>query len=81
MYTISNPEEAAEILKRKMAESDSEMNIVDAIKYSVNYFGDTNTWGKMELNNIQRNLEWIYKNNLESTSIKVEDMITDDLLS
>ncbi|MGD1958389.1 MAG: ABC transporter substrate-binding protein [Fulvivirga sp.] len=81
MYTISNPEEAAEILKRKMAESDSEMNIVDAIKYSVNYFGDTNTWGKMELNNIQRYLDWIYKNNLESTSIKVEDMITDELLS
>ncbi|MEM9392089.1 MAG: ABC transporter substrate-binding protein [Bacteroidota bacterium] len=81
MYTISNPEEAAEILRGNVSKSDSQINLVEAIKYSVNYFGDTNTWGSLAVDNVQKYLDWIYEQNLESISIKVEDMITNELLS
>ncbi|MEM6522919.1 MAG: ABC transporter substrate-binding protein [Bacteroidota bacterium] len=81
LEAASNPEGAAKILRDKVADTDSDINLLEAIKYSINYFGDVHTWGRMELRNVQQYLNWIYKHDLESIPVTTDEMVTNELLT
>ena len=81
LHAASNPQESAQILGMKLADDERDINLIEALRYSANYFGDETTWGKMETDNVQKYLDWIYQNDLEDIPVTVGDMVTNELLA
>ncbi|PRX56582.1 ABC transporter substrate-binding protein [Flagellimonas meridianipacifica] len=75
MYAKENPEQAANILRPFVSETDSDIDLVKSQKESLVAYGDTNEWGKMEKNRVNEFLQWLKETNLETSSLVYEDLV------
>lgn len=80
LFAKSNEQESLEILRKFIVESDSDIDLKKSLKASLKAFGNEQTWGKIDPNVISEFLQWIVDNKLESKSLKVSDIFTNELL-
>ncbi len=80
LNAAENPKEAAVILATHVSETDTDIDIKEAIQFSSNAFGDASNWGIMDHANVQQYLDWIYDRGLENRKITVEDLVSNALL-
>lgn len=80
LYSKENPKEACKILYDELPEYDKEIDLKEALSQTVTAFGTENNWGIMEENNVLDFLNWLKKNQLETTSFKLKDLLTNSLL-
>lgn len=81
VYAMENPFQAAEILKKSVPEEDADPLFLLASQNAANkYYGTKSNWGYMDVKKVQRFLDWIAANDLESGLPVAEELITQNLL-
>lgn len=81
LYASDHPEEAIKLFKKYVPEKDAKIDLNKALAASAPYFGDVQTWGKMEESVVSEFLSWIYDKQLEKQQLKVGEIITNQLLN
>ncbi|MCG9881008.1 MAG: ABC transporter substrate-binding protein [Bacteroidia bacterium] len=80
LYAKENLTHAEEILKKHLTEYDQvNINLSKSISYTVPFFGDEHSAGKMDKERVDLFLKWIVENNLESDIILNQPLYTNDL--
>ena len=79
-FTAENPVEAAKILSVYVSKTDADIDLEAAIQASSSAFGLGADWGKMDLNNLQKYLDWIYEKELEYQKLSADDLVSNQLL-
>ena len=75
------PAEAADVLSKYVPATDQSIDLLASVAYSLPYFGNMEEWGFMKEHEVQTYLDWIYRYELESQHLAVNDLITNELLA
>lgn len=79
-FSKTHPAEAVEILANYIPETDKKIDLDKALTSSVAAFGNEESWGMMDTNNVAKFLNWLHENGLETQEIAVADLFTNELL-
>jgi len=80
LYAKGNDKEATEILAKYVPERDKNIDLIESLHASSKYFGDKETWGKMDPEEVELYVKWIKAKGLESADFRTQDLITNSLL-
>nr|WP_297919496.1 ABC transporter substrate-binding protein [uncultured Allomuricauda sp.] len=80
LYARENPEDAINILKPHVPESDGDIDLLKSQKQSIPAYGTDENWGKMEKNRVHLFIEWLHQKGLETAPLVFEDLVYDGLL-
>ena len=80
LYAKGNDKEATEILAKYIPERDKNIDLIKSLHTSSKHFGDKETWGKMDPEEVERFVNWIKEKGLESADFRTQDLITNSLL-
>tara|TARA_B100001057_G_scaffold499134_1_gene608676 strand:+ start:1497 stop:2408 length:912 start_codon:yes stop_codon:yes gene_type:complete len=75
-YCYENMKEVIDILNEYIPESDYEMDLLECLNISKDYFGPKDQFGKIDLNKVDIFLKWLNNNNIENNSFEVNDIIS-----
>lgn len=82
LFALINKSDSIEILRSYLTEYDkNNINLEKAFQATKVYFGDDSTCGNMNPERVSLFLNWIIENQLESETIKEQDLFTNELLS
>lgn len=79
-FSKKHPAEAVEILAKFIPETDKKIDLAKALSNSVAAFGNEESWGMMDTNNVAEFLNWLHENGLETKQMLVTDLFTNELL-
>jgi ABC-type nitrate/sulfonate/bicarbonate transport system substrate-binding protein len=80
LYSRAFPKDSTDILSKFVPEYDQKVNLIKALEVSAPHFGNENTWGKMDEAVIQQFLDWIKEKQLETSDLRVSDIISNRCL-
>ena len=80
LYCYENRDDAVSILSEYVPKSDREIDLIECLNISIDHFGPTDDFGKINLEKINIFLKWLEKNNIENKSFKAKDIISDKAL-
>lgn len=81
LYAVSHPEESVNIMRPFIPDHDADIDLYKALSVSATSYGDDSNWGHMKEEVINDFLSWIYKNNLETQQLNVQNLITNKMLN
>ncbi|MEL6561241.1 MAG: ABC transporter substrate-binding protein [Bacteroidota bacterium] len=81
LYAKDHPKEAAKILRKFIPNSDKDIDLISCIEESYPYWGDSETWGIMEQDNVEKYLKWLSDHQLETAIPAIDVIITNELLN
>lgn len=81
LFAREHPEKAAEILKKIIPDSDKDIDLIRCIEESHPYWGDSESWGIMERDNVEKYLQWLSDQQLETAIPTIDAIITNKLLN
>lgn len=81
LYCKQNPEEAVEILRKYVPESEQKINLREALKVTAPHFGNEENWGLMREQVVATFMDWIREKGLETSQLKVSEIMTNQCLS
>ena len=73
LYSINNVQESSEILYKYLSESDKKINLENAINFSRKYFGDQQSFGKIDQNVFSEFFQWLNLNKIEKIDFDIRD--------
>ncbi len=73
LYSINNVQESSEILYKYLSESDKKINLENAINFSRKYFGDQQSFGKIDQNVFSEFFQWLNFNKIEKIDFDIRD--------
>ena len=73
LYSINNVQESSEILYKYLSESDKKINLENAINFSRKYFGDQQSFGKIDQNVFSEFFQWLNFNKIEKIDFDIKD--------
>ncbi|MEL7421611.1 MAG: ABC transporter substrate-binding protein [Bacteroidota bacterium] len=76
LYGKDHPSEAVEILRQFVPQHDQHIDLAQALEQSVPYFGDEDSWGRMEEAKMKQFLQWIQDKGLEQSQILPSELYT-----
>ena len=74
---IQNPSEAIKILRDKLPDYDNNIDLDASLKMTSPHFGNEDSWGRMEQENLRRFLDWIKHKDLEKSDVKINELFTE----
>ena len=81
MYAKDNPEAAASLLEKVVPAADrNPAFLLESQKYTAAYYGHAPDWGQMSPDKVQRYLDWLADNGLETRELLLSDVMTNYLL-
>jgi ABC-type nitrate/sulfonate/bicarbonate transport system substrate-binding protein len=80
LYCHSHPREALRILKAELPPTDKDIDLELALRETSRHFGNEQTWGHIDPDNLSSFLDWIKHKELETAEIDTEDIYTKDCL-
>ena len=80
LFAKANPEKAIAHLSPHIADSDSNINLLESQKYTAQYYGDENSWGVMELSKVEAYLSWLKQKGLEDSVVSGSSLVSTDLI-
>jgi ABC-type nitrate/sulfonate/bicarbonate transport system substrate-binding protein len=79
-YSITNPDESAELLIKNAPELDKEI-VMESQKWLANeYKADASRWGEQKVETWKRYADWLYNNKLINNNIEADKAFTNALL-
>ena len=73
-YSMNNIQESAEILYNYLPKSDKKINIVESLKFSIPYFGNSKSFGKINKSIFEKFFKWLESNKIENRLINVDEI-------
>lgn len=80
LYCNQQPEEAIQILRAELPEHDKSINLAKALALSSPNFGNTESWGVVDKDDLGKFLDWIKRKRLEVNEIQIAEIFTDACL-
>jgi len=81
LYATEHPQKAVDILKNHLTDEDQKnINIMDTLKFTAPFFGDSDSCGKMKPERVQSFLEWLVQNKIENSQILEQNLYTNELV-
>ena len=74
IYSMNNIQESTEILYNYLPNSDKEINIIESLKFSIPYFGNSKSFGKISKDVFQKFFKWLELNEIENRLINVDEI-------
>ena len=74
IYSMNNIEESTEILYNYLPNSDKKINIIESLKFSIPYFGNSKSFGKISKDVFQKFFKWLELNEIENRLINVDEI-------
>ncbi|ARN79350.1 myristoyl transferase [Nonlabens spongiae] len=79
-FAKAKPEQSAHILK-KYVPNDCKIDLLKSIKLTNEVVPESSDWGKMEIDNVNRFLNWLYEHGLSTSDIETSLLFTNEFLS
>ncbi|MEM1322185.1 MAG: ABC transporter substrate-binding protein [Bacteroidota bacterium] len=79
LYSQQHPEEAIELLRKWVPESEQHIDLSAALALSAPAFGNEETWGKMKEENVSTFLAWLAERKLETQPLTLSELVTNEL--
>ncbi len=80
LFTEENPGESVSILQRFVPEAEQHIPLKRALRRTVPYFGNPDTWGRMDEDRVTTFLDWLHVHGLEPERLAAGDVVTNALL-
>lgn len=81
LYAKENPQAAVDILTNYVPERDAQLiDLPKSQAYTAGYYGDQTSWGKMDADRIQRFVDWLHAQGLETESLDINQLYTNVLI-
>ena len=74
IYSMNNIQESTEILYNYLPNSDKMINIIESLKFSIPYFGNSKSFGKISKDVFQKFFKWLELNEIENRLINVDEI-------
>ena len=74
IYSMNNIQESTEILYNYLPNSDKKINIIESLKFSIPYFGNSKSFGKISRDVFKKFFEWLEFNEIENRLINVDEI-------
>ena len=74
MYAIKNTKKASDILFKHLPNNDKNINLLKALNFSKEYFGDKKSFGKINLDVFKDFFNWIYINGIERHKLDINNL-------
>ena len=74
LYAINNIGESAKLLFKYLPQADKKIDLKKALNFSIDYFGDAENFGKIEISILEKFLKWLNTNELEKKTFNVNDL-------
>ena len=74
IYSMNNIQESTEILYNYLPNSDKKINIIESLKFSIPYFGNSKSFGKISKVVFQKFFKWLELNEIENRLINVDEI-------
>ena len=74
IYSMNNIQESTEILYNYLPNSDKMINIIESLKFSIPYFGNSKSFGKISKVVFQKFFKWLELNEIENRLINVDEI-------
>ena len=74
IYSMNNIQESTEILYNYLPNSDKKINIIESLKFSIPYFGNSKSFGKISKDVFQKFFKWLELNEIENRLINVDEI-------
>ncbi len=79
-FAKANPEQSAQILKEYVPK-DCQIDLLKSIELTNDVVPESSDWGRMDNDNINRFLNWLYEHGLSKSDIETSRLFTNELLS
>ena len=76
LFSISNKDEAVDILGKFIPDHDKEVNLKDALEETIKAFLENNSWGKIRESNINKFVDWLKENGIVEPNLNTKDLFT-----
>ena len=73
MYSVNNVQESSEILYKYLSEDDKKINLKNALNFSRKYFGEQESFGKINENVFSEFIQWLNLNKIEKIDFDTND--------
>ena len=80
LYSISNKNEAVDILSKFIPGHESELNLKDALEETIKALLDNNTWGKIRESNINKFVNWLKENEIVESNLSIKHLFTNSFI-
>lgn len=81
-YTINNTQAAVQILSTYLSNEEvRKIDLIESQAFTSNYYGDAQTWGKMDLLKVDEFIHWLIQNDIEDETAKQYTFFTNELLN
>ena len=77
LYAVNHPEESTNILKPYVPLKENNIDLIDSLEFSKDYFGDDETFGKIDPKVFDDFFKWIKSKEIESYSLKSSQFYID----
>ena len=74
LYSMNNIQESTEILYNYLPNSDKKINIIESLKFSIPYFGNSKSFGKINKDIFEKFFKWLEFNQIENQLINVDEI-------
>ena len=74
IYSMNNIQESTGILYNYLPNSDKKINIIESLKFSIPYFGNSKSFGKISKDVFQKFFKWLELNEIENRLINVDEI-------
>ena len=74
IYSMNNIQESTGILYNYLPNSDKRINIIESLKFSIPYFGNSKSFGKISKDVFQKFFKWLELNEIENRLINVDEI-------
>ncbi len=78
-HALDHPQEALDILRAQLPQADKDLDLQEALERSLPALGDADSWGKMELTNLESFLNWLRLHKLEHSRIQPHELLAQNL--
>ena len=76
LFSMSNKNEAVDILKKFIPKYEKDVNLKDALEETTEAFLDNNSWGKMRESNLSQFVNWLKENNIVKSDVNSKNLFT-----
>ncbi len=80
LFSISNKNEAVDILSKFIPGHESELNLKDALEETIKALLDNNSWGKIRESNINKFVNWLKENEIVESNLSIKHLFTNSFI-
>lgn len=80
LFSISNKNEAVDILSKFIPGHESELNLEDALEETIKALLDNNSWGKIRESNINKFVNWLKENEIVESNLSIKHLFTNSFI-